>query len=907
MFAFDMSIPGGRWVETEHEARQWIDYYLHSHRKNGGLGIDSETTGLDKIRDSVIIWSLSDGETRICLDRKFIPLFKKPILENPEINFDLTNAKFDMHMFANSGAELVNAGELRDTVVMSWLKNENNQGRHGLKECTVDYFGRVTPTFEQTFGKIPAKRVDKVTGRILSKTVGQLIREALADADKCISAVDYASLDAYNSTQLRHCFDELLAGENIGWGSLKDYYYNFEVPFTKVLWKMERRGITVDKGYLMSQQGPMEARMEQMKADFNRHNGEMMNLNSPMHVRKFFFDKLKKDVIKETKGGKGGVRQPSTDAEVLDVWAGQGDPWAQLLLDYRAVAKIYGTYITGLQEWIDSSYRIHTSLNQSGTVTGRLSSNDPNLQNLPRADEDEFKIREAFIGGERKRLLVCVAPNTRILKTDLTWSRADDIKVGDWVIGFDEKLTDCKFQSSKVLDVEHQRRSCCRIVTDRGTVTSSLEHMWVVRPARGDKASQRRWVATQDLEPGDRISFFVNPWDVDNSREAGYLAGFFDGEGWLSSRAGTNGRTGTIVGFAQNRGPTRDHVLAMLTERGYEVGETRAGTSCYKHWLRNGDTLRFLGSVRPRRLLAKADEIWEGRRTWGRNNRPATILSVEKIGVQPVVAIRTSTHTFIAEGMLSHNCDYEQLEMRLMAHFSCDEKMIEAIKQGKDLHCFTTAEMEGIPYDDVLKAKKKEKKDQTEHDKELLLKRQNNKSTGFGIIYGIGGPKLAAKLTRETKHLVTNEEGARLINKWLDVFPGVRSYIENTKARMRELGYVQVVTGRKRRFGDIMRMSNKDAAQAERQGVNAIIQGTAAECAKCAMIQVEGDSELKRLGVEMLLQVHDELVLEVPDDPEICEAATKRVKQIMEHPLNYEFYVPLPASGGVAESWAAAK
>jgi DNA polymerase-1 len=655
---FDLTIPSSVWVDSEHQARQWMTLYLQSHRKNGGLGIDSETTGLDKNRDSVIIWSLSDGETRITLDRKYIGLFKEPILENPEINFDLTNAKFDMHMFANSGAVLAKAGEIRDTVVMSWLHNENNQGRHGLKECVIDHFGRTTPTFTETFGKIPAPRKDKATGQMIKVTVGEMIRSALSDPERFTYVTDYASLDAYNSTMLRRRFDELLDDESLGWGSLKDYFYMFESPFTKVLWAMERRGITVDKGYLMGQQSPMERRMEQMQASFVRANEGLINLNSPIHIRKFFFDKLQKQVIKETKGGKSGVKQPSTDAEVLEIWAGEGDQWAQLLLDYRSVSKIYGTYITGLQEWIDSNYRIHTSLNQAGTVTGRLSSNDPNLQNLPRPEEDEFKIREAFIAGERKKLLVC---------------------------------------------------------------------------------------------------------------------------------------------------------------------------------------------------------------------------------------------------------DYEQLEMRLMAHFSRDPKMIQAILDGKDLHSFTTAEMEGIPYDDVAKAKKTPKDQITEAIAELLLKRQNNKGTGFGIIYGIGGPKLAAKLTRETKKYIDEAEGWRLINKWLAVFPEVDRYITKTKNSMKDVGYVQVVTGRKRRFGDVRGMNRKDASQAERQAVNSVIQGTAAEIAKFSMIQCEQDRELKELDCQMLLQIHDELIFEVPDDPEVCARALKRVKEIMEHPFNFDLAVPIPVSGGLADSWAQAK
>jgi DNA polymerase-1 len=664
MPGFDLSIPDGEWIHSEHEARQWINRYLVTAKQNGGLGIDSETTGLDRVRDSVIIWSLSDYDTRICLDRKYLPLFREPLLENPEIDFDFTNAKFDAHMFANSGVDLTKAGQWRDTIVMSWLRNENNVGRHGLKECTLDLFNRTTPTFEQTFGKIQTT----VKKGEVKKTVGQMIRDALEDPARREYVIDYASLDAYNTTALRRRFEELLDEERIGWGTLKDYFYMFEVPFTKVLYKMERRGITVDKGYLSEKRGPMEARMSELETEFirERNSGlpegvepKQFKLKSPAHMRTFFFTHLKKESIKKTKGGKSGIKQDSTDVEVLETWAGEGDEWAMKFLEYRGVQKIHGTYIKGLSACIDEKYRIHTTLNQSGTVTGRLSSSEPNLQNLPRPEEDEFRIRESFIAGEGKVLLVA---------------------------------------------------------------------------------------------------------------------------------------------------------------------------------------------------------------------------------------------------------DYEQLEMRLMAHFSGDSKMIDTIRSGKDIHSLTTAEIEMVPYDEVVEAKKvKKKEDLTDRQKELLLKRQNNKGTGFGIIYGIGGPKLANKLTRDTKKFVSEDEGDQLIEKWLSVFPGVKRYIAATKNIMRQQGYVQVFTGRKRRFGEVRMMSRKDASQADRQGVNSIIQGTAAEIAKVAMIRAESDPLLNNLGAMLLLQIHDELIFEVPNDEAVIAQCTERVKEIMEHPFHDEFAVPLPVSIASAYSWADAK
>lgn len=671
MHGFDMSIPPPHYVDSKESAIWWIDRFLQTGQQNNGLGLDSETTGLHKTKDRIVYWSMSDGKDRIAIPENLIPVFKEPILENPMVNFDLTNAKFDLHMFANSGVDVTRAGQLRDTSNQSWLFNENRQGRHGLKDCMADFIGRRTPSFEDTFGKIPPKKIDKVTGKNINKTQDQIMREAVLDpkSEQFYKAVDYASLDAYNSTTLRSFFDEQLAGIPAcqGW-TLKDYFYNVEVPFTKLLFRLERRGFTVDAAYLQGLKGPMEEDMTRIGREFSKITGEMVNLNSPQQLRKLFFDVLKKKPTKYTDGGKTGNKMPSTDAEVLEEWAGQGDEHAQRLLTHRSIAKTYGTYVVGLSDHINPphDFRIHTSLNQQGAVTGRLSSSDPNLQNIPRPGEDKFKIREAFIADYMKQLVVA---------------------------------------------------------------------------------------------------------------------------------------------------------------------------------------------------------------------------------------------------------DYAQLEMRLMAHFSEDEKMIAAILAGTDLHCFTVSEMEGIPYDEVVAAVKADKKfkkgelgrELSLRELDLLLKRQNAKATGFGIIYGIGGPKLAAGLTRDSGKLITEQQGWQLIEKWLDVFRGVREYIDFTKAQIARVGQVQTILGRWRRFGDIKGMSRRDAAQAERQGVNSIIQGTASDIAKMAMLACEYDPELNALGAIMLLQIHDELVFECADDPVVIAAVKKRVQYLMEHPLGYALRVPLPVECGSGYTWASAK
>jgi DNA polymerase-1 len=660
MAGFDLSVPPAHFVETEHEARMWMNHFLQSHRMVGSLGIDSETTGLVKHSDMVIIWSLSDGANRICLPSKFIGLYKEPLLENSEVSFDLTNAKFDAHMFANTGADLSLAGPWQCTLAMSFLNDENRMGRHGLKESTKEHLGREPASFEMTFGKLPPTKKGQV-----KKTIGDLIHEALADPNRRMQAADYASMDAYNTFCLRNVFDAKLAAIPMYDGySLKDFFYNIERHFTKVLWKMERRGFQVDKNYLANLLGPMEVRLEAIRSEFTKAAGQLINLNSVFHMRWFFFELLKKTPTKMTDGGATGNVQPSVDSEVLEEWAGKGDPWAKAMIEYRSIAKIKGTYVEALMELADQNNRIHTSLNQIGAQSGRLSSSDPNLQNVPRPEEDEFKIREAFVAAPGYRLIVA---------------------------------------------------------------------------------------------------------------------------------------------------------------------------------------------------------------------------------------------------------DYAQLEMRLMAHFSEDEKMINAIKQGVDLHCLTVSEMYGIPYDEVIgavEAKDNAKKTgikPTDRQKELLMYRQAAKATGFGIIYGIGGPRLAMGLTKMGGKIYSEAEGWGLIEKWYGVFPGVRAFIEDQKKRIRTRGAVQTIVGRYRRAGDLNAMSKRDASQQERTLINAIIQGSGADVAKSAMLQAENDPELCNNGARLLLQVHDELVFEVPDNDEVVAACKARLREIMEHPFVNALLVPLPASVGDGYTWASAK
>ena len=263
--------------------------------------------------------------------------------------------------------------------------------------------------------------------------------------------------------------------------------------------------------------------------------------------------------------------------------------------------------------------------------------------------------------------LQCVAPETPVLCADLVYRRADSLKVGDELIGFD-KGADFKdvghnarsYRSSRVEVVQSGTKPCSRVFTDAGApITASDEHPWLVWEKRrknsvdGNRNPGLTWRYTRDLSLGDRIAYLPT-WEQEDSREAGWLAGMFDGEGCLAFNEGTGGSELTVH---QNPGPVSDHLRRALLERGFEVTTRRNGSS-EAHRIGDGffGVMRLLGTLVPERLVAKAKQHWEGRGL--RKNMGyelATVTAVEPIGDHPVARLQTSTATFIADGYLVSN------------------------------------------------------------------------------------------------------------------------------------------------------------------------------------------------------------------------------------------------------------
>jgi DNA polymerase-1 len=244
--------------------------------------------------------------------------------------------------------------------------------------------------------------------------------------------------------------------------------------------------------------------------------------------------------------------------------------------------------------------------------------------------------------------------------------------------------------------------------------------------------------------------------------------------------------------------------------------------------------------------------------------------------------------------------DYGQLEMRIMAHMSKDKYMLHAIKEGMDLHCYTVGKMfNGISYDEVMDAKNAE--EPTIDQQELKKLRQHAKAIGFGLIYGAGAPKIAQQLEIEI------DEAQDKIDAYFDAFPGVAQFIDYTHVDCKDRGFVSTILGRRRRLPDINSHIRELRGVAERESVNSIIQGTASDITKAAMLNIEFDLELNYMSAWMLNQIHDELVIEIPE--EFADLALPRVQHFMEFPFQGEeaLCVPTPVDLHIVDNWAEAK
>ncbi|WP_256383376.1 DNA polymerase I [Photobacterium toruni] len=574
------------------------------------FAFDTETDGLDYMTANLIgvSFAVEEGkaayvpvahdylDTPAQLDRDWVLAQLKPLLEDKTLAKVGQNLKFDASIVARYGIDM--QGIKFDTMLESYVYN-SVVGRHDMDSLALRYLEHKNISFEEIAGK--GKK---------QLTFNQIDLE---------QAGPYAAEDADITLRLHHALYPKVAADE----KLNKVFETIEMPLVPVLSRMERTGVYIDSALLGAQSIELAQRLDEIEKLAYELAGEEFNLSSPKQLQAILFEKMALPVIKKTPSG-----TPSTNEEVLQELA-LDYPLPKLLLEYRGLAKLKSTYTDKLPKMVNvATGRVHTSYHQSGTVTGRLSSSEPNLQNIPVRNQEGRRIRQAFVA------------------------------------------------------------------------------------------------------------------------KSGYK------------------------------------ILAV---------------------------------------------------------------------------------------------DYSQIELRIMAHLSGDQALLDAFRHGKDIHAATAAEILGLAIDDV----------STEQ-------RRRAKAINFGLIYGMSAFGLAKQLD------MGRNEAQDYMNVYFERYPGVLEYMESTRNSAAEVGYVETLFGRRLYLPDIKARNGLRRKAAERAAINAPMQGTAADIIKLAMIAVDEWVQQQPQGqVSLLMQVHDELVFEV--EASVLDSVTAKVRELMEQAATLA--VPLIADAGHGDNW----
>lgn len=586
-------------IETEEDAKLLCDKLLTFDT----ICLDTETTSIDAIRAKLVglSFSVKKGEAwYVAVPREteaaqhIVQIFSS-IYENDKILKVGQNLKYDLTVLANYGIQL--KAPLFDTMLAHYLVQP--ELRHNM-----DYLAEIYLNYQTI-------HIDTLIG---PKGKNQKNMADLAPADIC----DYACEDADITLQLM----EPLKAE-MEKNQLTRVFHEIEMPLMPVLAQMERNGVRLDTEALSETGEQFRQRMQQLETEIYELAGHPFTITSPRQVGEVLFDELKlNEKAKKTKSG-----QYSTGEEVLEAIKHK-HPIVEKILAHRALKKLISTYIDALPKLIyPATGRIHTSFNQAVTATGRLSSSNPNLQNIPVRGDDGREIRKAFVP-----------------------------------------------------------------------------------------------------EPG--CIFF--------------------------------------------------------------------------------------------------------------------------------------------------SADYSQIELRIMAHLSADEHLVNDFRCGRDIHAATASRIFHKPIEEVSRDE-----------------RRKAKTANFGIIYGISAFGLAERME------VSRTEAKELITNYFDTYPRVKEYMQTSVKRARELGYIVTEFGRRRYLPDITSRNAVVRGYAERNAVNAPIQGTAADIIKIAMVRIAQRFEAEGIQSKMILQVHDELNFSVL--PEELDHVKNIVIQEMEGA--YTMSVPLLADCGEGKNW----
>ena len=362
---------------TEADLNRWVDKLKQAKL----FALDTETDNLDYMAANLvgISFALENGEAAYLplqldylgapktLEKTTALTLLKPILENPTIQKVGQNFKYDLTIFARNGIDV--QGVTFDTMLESYVLNST--GRHNMDDLAKRYLGHQTISFEE----------------IASKGKNQLTFNQIP----LEKAAEYAAEDADVTMKLQQVLWEKLSKEP----TLEKLFKEMELPLLGVLSRMERRGVLIDSDALFLQSNEIANRLSELEEQAYVLAGQPFNLASTKQLQEILFDKLGLPVIQKTPKG-----APSTNEEVLEELAFSHE-LPKVLVEHRGLSKLKSTYTDKLPQMVNpQTGRVHTSYHQAVTATGRLSSSDPNLQNIPIRNEEGRRIRQAFIARE---------------------------------------------------------------------------------------------------------------------------------------------------------------------------------------------------------------------------------------------------------------------------------------------------------------------------------------------------------------------------------------------------------------------------------------------------------------------------------------------------------------------------
>ena len=352
-----------------------LEAMIAALRETGSFAFDSETTSLDAMRAQLAGLSFAVAPGRAWyipvghqegeqLPLEFVLAALRPLFEAPSIAKYAHNANYDMTVLANHGVKFANVDF--DTMIAAHLLGRS-YNQLGLKDLALDVLGEeMTP---------------------ISELIGKGRKQVTIDQVDISAAADYAAADADMTLRLRQAFEPQLQSDN-----LRGLMDETELALLPVLVTMQRHGIKMDAGTLREMSDDMYRQLSRIESGIYESIGHEVNLNSTQQLSNLLFQELGLPRTKRTKSG-----HYSTDAAALESMRGM-HPVVDGILEYRQVAKLKSTYVDALPEMVNpATGRVHTSYNQTGSATGRISSSDPNLQNIPIRTELGRQVRRAFV------------------------------------------------------------------------------------------------------------------------------------------------------------------------------------------------------------------------------------------------------------------------------------------------------------------------------------------------------------------------------------------------------------------------------------------------------------------------------------------------------------------------------